>query len=124
MFSWNLNTFTKHKEQSFLFICLFFTHYIKTVFLKILQYSPENTCVKFLGYSHGYFSNDFTKWLLETLFLNGILNYFDSVILQKYLSLSNQSFKQSLTGMANIYLNHMISCEPRFPTQKVSACSP
>ena len=35
LFSWNLNTFTKHKEQvCFLFICLFFTH-IKTLFFAI-----------------------------------------------------------------------------------------
>ena len=49
LFSWNLNTFTKHEEHvCFLFVCLFFIH-VKTLFLKILQYSQENPSAKFLG---------------------------------------------------------------------------
>ena len=65
LFSWNLNTFTKHKEQAcFLFICLFFTH-IKTLLLKILQYSRENASAKFSGTS--VLKNIFVQLLLKWL---------------------------------------------------------
>ena len=72
LFSWNLNTFTKHKEQvCFLFVCLFVIH-IKTLFLKILQYSQENASVKFLGTPilKNIFVQLLLKWLYEVIFWN------------------------------------------------------
>ena len=72
LFSWNLNAFTKHKEQvCFLFVCLFVIH-IKTLFLKILQYSQENASVKFLGTPilKNIFVQLLLKWLYEVIFWN------------------------------------------------------
>ena len=54
------------------------------------------------------------KWLSGTLFLDRIKNHLDSVILQKYHSLSNQSFKQNLAHMLSINLTPTLSCESRF----------
>ena len=46
---------------------------IRTLFLKILQYSRGNTCVKFWRTSaYGCFSTDFTKWLFEAWSLDCI----------------------------------------------------
>ena len=67
---------------------------IKTLFIKFLQYSPENTCVK----------------RLRTPILKNIC----VVVLKKYQSLSNQSFKQNLAHMSSIYLAPTLSSEPRF----------
>ena len=65
--------------------------YLKTPFLK-------NICV----------------WLLLNWIYEVICNHLDSVILQKYQSLSNQSFKQFLAQMLSIYLTPTLSCEGRF----------
>ena len=83
----------------------------KKLFSKISLYSQENNSVawnsvkkrlqhrcfpvvKFLGdtyFAYGCVWTDFTKWLLGTLFLNSrFQNHPDSVILQKYESLSKQ----------------------------------
>ena len=66
----------------------------KTLFLKFLLYSWENTCVKFL----------------KTPILKNIC----VVILQKYQSLSNQNFKQNLAHLTSMHLIPTLSCEPRF----------
>ena len=66
----------------------------KTLFLKFLLYSWENTCVKFL----------------KTPILKNIC----VVILQKYQSLSNQNFKQNLAHLSSMHLIPTLSCEPRF----------
>ena len=45
---------------------------------------------------------DFKKWFFGTLLLDCIYNYLDSVILQKYQSLSNQTFKKNLAYRPSI----------------------
>ena len=57
----------------------------------------------------------FTKWLFGTLFLDSrFQNYPDSVISQKYQSLSNQSFKYNSPHMPFLYLTLTLSFEQRF----------
>ena len=72
----------------------------------------KNTILKISAY--GCFWTDFIKWLFGTLLLDCILNHLDSVILQTYKSLSNQSFKENFAYMSSIYLTLTLSCEPRF----------
>ena len=74
----------------------------------------------------------FRKWLFRTLFLyNHFQKHPDSVILQKYQSLSNQSFKRnsghilSLNLTLRFLLNLGFICLPlKVTTQKANACSP
>ena len=91
---------------------------IKTLFSKNWQYSSENTCVKILRTP---ILANICVWLL----LNGIYEVIiwnfvpgsyllDSLILQKYQSLLNQTFKQNLVHMPTMYLTSTLSCEPRF----------
>ena len=63
------------------------------------------------------FWTEFRKWLFRTLFLFldiHFQNHPDSVTLQKYQSLSDQSFKHNLAHMLSLNLNPMLSFEPRF----------
>ena len=61
------------------------------------------------------FQTDFRKWLLGTLCLDSrFQNHPDSVILQKYQSLSKQSFKHNSAHMPFLNLTSNLSFEPRF----------
>ena len=64
---------------------------------------------KFLGdiyFAYGCFWTDFTKWLLESLFLDSrFQNHPDSAILRKYQSLSNQIFKYNYAQNAVFIFN-------------------
>ena len=64
---------------------------------------------KFLGdiyFAYGCFWTDFTKWLLESLFLDSrFQNHPDSAILRKYQSLSNQIFKYNYVQNAVFIFN-------------------
>ena len=93
---------------------------IEMLFLNILLYLQEKTCVKFLrtpvfkNISIQLLLNWFYKVMVWN-FVSGLhLNYLDSVTLQKYHSLSNHSFKQNLSYMPSIYLTSALSCKPRF----------
>ena len=55
------------------------------------------------------------KWLFGTLFLNSrIQNHPDTIILQNYQSLSNQSFKHNSAHLLSLYLTLTLSFEPSF----------
>ena len=59
--------------------------------------------------------NYFRKWLYETLFLESrYQNHSDSLILQKYQSLSNQSFKHNLAQISSLDSTPTLSFEPAF----------
>ena len=61
------------------------------------------------------FQTDFRKGLFGFLFVdNRFQNSPDAVILQKYYSLSNQSFKHNSAYVATLKLICKISFEPRF----------
>ena len=65
--------------------------------------------------AYGCFWIDFRKWLFGILFLDSrIQNQPDSVKLQKYQSLSNQSFKHNLVRMTSLYLTLTLPFGPRF----------
>ena len=82
--------------------------------------------------AHGCFWTDFTRWWLRALFLdNHFKNHLDSVILQKYHSLWNQSFKYNLAHMSSLYLTLRFLLNVCFvyssltvTTHKGSSCSP
>ena len=75
----------------------------KELFVKISLYSQENICV------------EVSFKMFSTFFLDSrFQNHPDSVILQKYQSLSNQSFKQNSAYMSFLNLTHTLSFEPRF----------
>ena len=60
---------------------------------------------------------DFMKWLFGTLFLDSrIQNHPDTIILQNYQSLSNQSFKRNSAHLLSLYLTLTLSFEPSFFT--------
>ena len=64
--------------------------------------------------AYGCFWTDITKWLIGTLFLDSrFQNHLDSVILQKYQLLSNQSFKHD-SAYPVFISNPTLSFEPRF----------
>ena len=82
-------------------------------------------------YADCCFWSDFMKWLFGTLFLDCIWRHLDSVTLQKYQLLSNQSFKRNLAYLPSIYLTPMLFMSLGFvcswlmvTTQKANACSP
>ena len=55
------------------------------------------------------------KWLFSTFFLESrFQNHPDLAMLQKYQSLSNQSFKHNSTYMPSFDLTPTLSFEPRF----------
>ena len=61
----------------------------------------------------GLFQTGFRKWMFGTLFLESRFeNYPDSVILQKSLLLSNQSFKQNSAHIQSLSLTPKLSFEP------------
>ena len=60
------------------------------------------------------FQTDCRKWLLQALFLGSrFQNHPDSVILQKYESLSNQSFKHNSVCMLSLNWTHKLFFELR-----------
>ena len=62
-----------------------------------------------------FLQTDFTKRLFQTLFLDSpFQNHSDSVILQKYQWLSNQSCKHNLALMPSLNLTPKPSSKPRF----------
>ena len=66
-------------------------------------------------FTYGCFWTDFTKWLFGTLFLgNRFENHSDSVILQIYQSLSNQSFTRNSLHLPSLRLTSTLSFEHRF----------
>ena len=91
---------------------------IKMLFLKILQYSQENTCVNILRIS--ILKNICIRLLLNRLYevivrkFVSRLHLLDPVILQKYHLFLSQSFKQNLAHMPSMYLTPTLSCETRF----------
>ena len=59
------------------------------------------------------FWSDFKKWLFRTFFRDGCFqNHPDLVILQKYQSLSSQSFKHNSAHIPSINLTTTLSVEP------------
>ena len=91
---------------------------IKTMSLKISQYSQENTYVKFLKTP-----------IFKNIYVRLFLNWLYEVIIWKFVSGPhlkpswlgnitkipvNLSFKQNLVHMPSIYLIPTLSCEPRF----------
>ena len=93
---------------------------IRPLFLKSLQYSWENTCVKILRTP--ILKNSCLQLLLNWLFEVIVWKFVSGLHLKrswlsnitKYQSLSSQSFKQILVHMLSIYLTPALSCEPRF----------
>ena len=81
---------------------------------------------------YGCFWSDFKNRLFGTLLLdNHFQNDFDLVILQKYQSLPNQSFKHTSAHMAFLYLTSPLRFERRFRIftingyyTKVNSCTP
>ena len=66
-------------------------------------------------FAYGCFWTDFTKWLSGNLFPDSCFqNHLDSVILQKYHLLSNQSFKHNLVHWPSLNLTSKLSFEPGF----------
>ena len=62
----------------------------------------------------GYFWTDFREWLFGTLFLDSrFQNQRGSVILQKYQSPSNHSFKHNLVHMSPLYLTPTLPFESK-----------
>ena len=76
---------------------------------------PVNT-VKFLKTpAYGCLWSDFRKWIFDFFFLaSRFQNHPDLVILQKYQSLSNQSFKHNSAHMPYLNLTPTISFKARF----------
>ena len=76
---------------------------------KILQYSQENTCVKFLGTP-----------ILKNICIQMLLSWLYELTVWDFVSGShlkpswNQSFKQNLVHMPSIYLTPILSGKPRF----------
>ena len=66
--------------------------------------------------AYGCFWSDFRKSLFKTFFSEQSLSKpsWLRVILQKYKSFSNQSFKQNSAHMPSLNLTPTLSCEPRF----------
>ena len=66
-------------------------------------------------FHNGLFQTDFKKWLFGTLFLDSrFQNHPDSVILQTYQSLLNQSFKPNSAHVPPLNLTPMLSLESWF----------
>ena len=64
----------------------------------------------------------FRKWLFETLFLDSLIqNHPDSVILQKYQSTLNQSFKLNSAHMSSLSLTPTLPFEPTFPMFSINS---
>ena len=61
-----------------------------------------------------FFQTDFRRWLFGTLFLYSCFQNHESVILQEYQSLLNQSFKHNLVPMPSFNLTLKLSFEPTF----------
>ena len=60
-------------------------------------------------------ASDFRIWLFGYLFLDSrFQNYPDSVILQNYQPLSNQSFKRNSVHMSRLNLTPKLSFESKF----------
>ena len=60
------------------------------------------------------FQTDFRKGLFGTFVLGSPFNHdADSVMLEKYQSLSNQSFEHNLAHEQSLNLTHKLSFEPR-----------
>ena len=65
--------------------------------------------------AYGCFWTNFRKWLFWTLFLDSrFQNHLDSVILQKYQSLSKQSFKHNSAHMSSLHLTSTLPFDLKF----------
>ena len=65
--------------------------------------------------ANGCFKTDFTKWLFGTLLLDSSFqNHPDSVLLQKYQSLSNRTSWYNSVHMPSLHLAPTLPFEPRF----------
>ena len=95
------------------------THLCWNLFFNFIKKRLQDRCftvAKFWRtYAYGCFWADFRKWLSGTMILDSrFQNHPDSVILPKYQSLSNQSFKYNSAHMSSLYLNPTLPFEPRF----------
>ena len=92
-------------------------HRLQHRFLPVAKFL-QNIFWRTFVYVYGCFWPDITKWLFEIFFLDSGFRHHpdhpDSIILQKYQSLSNQSFKLYSAHMPSLYLTPKLSFEPRF----------
>ena len=91
-------------------------------FFNLLNKDSDTGVFQLRNFTKTYFKNifvrllhNFRKLLFEALFLdNRFQNNPDSEILQKYQSLSNQSFKHKSASMSSLYLTPTLPFEPSF----------
>ena len=97
-------------------------HLCWSLFFNLLNRNSDTGVFQLRNFKKTYFKNifvrplhNFRKLLFEALFLdNRFQNNPDSVILRKYQSLSNQSFKHKSARMSSLYLTPTLPFEPSF----------